>query len=274
MKTKNQLWILFAIALLLNSTTSFAQGDEQERPEYISVTTMHWNMDYEDWDMDTWKAVEKEYLDKITMKNEHLMGASIFLHKLTPDNSELLYVQVYKDWNAIDKASKRNDELEDEAWPDEDARKAYFKKRGAYYAPEHSDEIYATMSGAKLVGEKSDDMILYIRKSHFDFPEDGSFKEYKELRDEHLEKVVHKNEYIKGYYPSSHAYGSDRTEFIEAFYLDSMADLDKMFKRSGDLAKEAWPDAEARKARGKKVGKYFTGIHGDYVYGVIPELSK
>ena len=274
MKTKNQLLILFTITFLLISTISFAQEEEQKRPEYISVTTMHWNMDNEDWDMDSWKAVEKEYLDKVTMKNEHLVGAGIYLHKLTPDNSELLYVQVYKDWDAIDKAAKRNEELENEAWPDENARKAYFKKRGAYYAPDHSDEIYATMSGAKLVGEKSDDMILYIRKSHFSFSGNGSWKEYKELRDEHLEKIVHKNEFVKGYYPSNHAYGSDRTEFVEAFYLDSMADLDKMFARSGELAKEAWPDEEARKARGKKWSTYFTGIHGDYVYSVIPELSK
>jgi hypothetical protein len=274
MKTKNQLLLLITISLLMFNTTSFAQEEEQKRPEYISVTTMHWNMDYEDWDMDTWKAVEKEYMEKVTKKNEHLMGASIFLHKLTPDNSELLYVQVYKDWDAIDKAADRNGELEDEAWPDEDERKAYFKKRGAYYAPDHSDEIYATMSGAKLIEDKSDDMILYIRKSHFAFSGNGSWKEYKELRDEHLQKVVHKNEYIKGYYPSQHAYGSDRTEFVEAFYLNSMADLDKMFDRSGELAKEAWPDAEARKDRGEKWGKYFTGIHGDYVYSVIPELSK
>jgi len=274
MNVKKQLLILLAITLLMINTTSFAQEEEQKRPEYISVTTMHWNMDYKDWDMDTWKAVEKEYLDKVTMKNEHLVGASIFLHKLTPDNSELLYVQVYEDWDAIDKAAERNGELAKEAWPDEDARKAYFKKRGAYYSPDHSDEIYATLPGAKLIGEKSEDMILYIRKSHFAFPEDGSWEEYKELRDEHLEKVVHKNEYVKGYYPSQHAYGSDRTEFIEAFYLDSMADLDKMFDRSGALAKEAWPDKEARQAKGKSMGKYFTGIHGDYVYGVIPELSK
>ncbi len=53
-------------------------------------------MEYEDWDMDTWKAVEKEYLDKVTMKNEHLVGASMLLHKLTPDNSELLYVRYIK----------------------------------------------------------------------------------------------------------------------------------------------------------------------------------
>ena len=56
--------------------------------------------------------------------------------------------------------------------------------------------------------------------------------------------------------------------------MNSIADLDKMFDRSGELAKEAWPDKEARQAKSKNMSKYFTGIHGDYVYGVIPELSK
>jgi hypothetical protein len=53
-----------------------------------------------------------------------------------------------------------------------------------------------------------------------------------------------------------------------------MADLDKMFDRSSELVKEGWPDEEARKALGEKQRKYFTGVHGDFVYGVIPELSK
>lgn len=274
MKTKRTILIMFTTALLLVSTISFAQEEEQKRPEYVTITKMHWNMNYEDWDMDTWKAVEKEYLEKVTMKNEYLFGSSIFLHKLTPDNTEILYVQVYKDWDAIDKAAKRDGELAKEAWPDDDARKAYFKKRNAYYSDHHSDEIYATMSGAKLIENKTDDMILYIRKSNFAFPEGGSNKEFKELRDEYLEKVIHKNEHIKGYYPSAHAYGANRTEFIEAFYLNSLADMDKMSDRNGELAKEAWPDKEARNARWKKASKYYTGVHGDFVYGVIPELSK
>ena len=274
MKTKKTILSLLTFTLLLFCSITFAQEEEQKRPQYVTVTTMHWNMDYEDFDMDTWKALEKEYLDKVTMKNEHLMGASIFLHKLTPGNTELLYVQTYKDWDGIDKADERNDELEKEAWPDEAARKAFFKKRMAHYAPEHSDEIYATMSGAKMVENKTEDMILYIRKSNFAFPEGGSNDEFTEMRDEYIEKVIHKNEYVKGYYPNAHYYGANRTDYVEAFYLDSMADLEKMFDRSSELVKEGWPDEDARKALGEKQRKYFTGVHGDFVYGVIPELSK
>jgi len=274
MKTNKRLLLVIICALLLLNANVFAQ-EEVKRPEYITVTTMHWNMDRENFDMDEWKIVEKEFLDKVTMKNEHIMSSSFYLHNLTADNTELLYVQTYKSWDAIDKASERNSELIKEAWADETARKAANKKRMGYYADTHSDEIYATMSGAKLVvGPVSKDMLLYVRKSHFAFPEDGSMDEFNALRNESIEKVVHKNQYVKGYYPNSHAYGSDRTEYVEAFYVDSLADLDKMFDRGPELAKEAWPDEKARKERGKKYGKYFTGVHSDFVYSYVPELSK
>ncbi len=274
MKTINRLLMVVTVALLLVNSTVFAQ-EEQKAPEYYTVTTMHWNMDYEDFDLDTWKAVEKEFLDKVTMKNEHLMGSSIYLHHTTPDNTELLYVQVYESWDAIDKAADRNDELAKEAWPDDDARKAYFKKRSAYYSNLHSDEIYATMSGAKPMAEQpTEDIILYVRKNHFAFPEDGTMEEFKTLRSEYLENVIHKNELIKGYYPGAHAYGADRTEYIEAYFFDSLTDFDKMFDRNAELIKEAWPDDEVRKERGKKAGKYFTGVHGDYIYTRVAGLSK
>ncbi len=274
MKTTNHYFFAIATLLLFNLSI-FAQDEAPARPEYVVVTTMHWNMDYEDFDMKEWIATEKEYMDKVTKNNELVMGASFYTHRYTPDNTEIIYVQTHANWEDIDKAGDRNGELAKEAWPDEDARNAFFDKRNMYYADTHSDEIYATMSGAKLMGEApKEDMILYVRKSHFAFPEDGTFEEFKELRDEHLENVFHKNELIKAYYPNSHAWGADRTEYVEGFMVDSMADLDEMFNRNGELAKEAWPDEAARKERGEKAGKYFTGVHGDYIYTLVSELVK
>ena len=79
---------------------------------------------------------------------------------------------------------------------------------------------------------------------------------------------------IKGWYPGVHAYGSDRTESINAFFFDTLTDLDNHYARNAELAKEAWPDDEARSERGKRVGKYFTGIHGDYIYTIVADLAK
>lgn len=232
-------------------------------------------MDYENFDMDEWEAVEKEYLEKVTMKNEFIMSASIYLHKYTADNTELIAVATYASWDAIDKAVDRNAELEKAAWPDENVRKAFLQKQNTYYAGEHSDEIYAPLEGAKLLPTNTNkDYILYVRKSHFAYPKDGSGEEFKTLRMAAVKNVIHKNELIKGYYPNVHAWGSDKTEFIEAFYFESLDDLDKSAARGGELAKAAWPDENARKERGKKMSKYFTGVHGDYIYTLVSSLSK
>ena len=274
MKTTNQIIIALAFVLFFIPST-FSQDENAKRPEYITVTTMHWNMDNENFNMKDWIATEKEYMDKVTKKNEHLMNASFYMHRYTPDNRELVYVQTYANWEAIDKAGERNSELEKEAWPDKEARNAYFDKRNAYYDDFHSDEIYATMSGAKVMTEApGDDMILYVRKSHFAFPEDGSQKEFDELRNEFLKNGTHKNELIKGYYPNAHAWGTDRTEYVEGFMVNSMADLDKMFDRQGELFQAHWTDEDARKEYGEKSAKYWTGVHGDYIYTLIDELVK
>ncbi len=274
MKTTNQFFVTLATVLVLFCTTTISAQEEQ-LPQYITVTTMHWNMDYENFDMDTWKSVEKEYLDKVIRKNEHIMGSSFYLHQMTPDNTEIVYVNVYGSWDAIDKAAKRSSELEKEAWPDETARKAFLKKQHAYYSHEHSDEIYSTLPLVKPISQdNTNDMICYVRKTHFAYPEDVENSGIKEFMTENFNELIKDNPLIKGYYPNRHAWGSDGTEIMEAYFLDSMADLEAMFDGLSDLMKEAWPDEAVRKARGKKMNTYFTGVHGDAVYKYLAELSK
>ncbi|MEC3906706.1 hypothetical protein VOI54_06725 [Tamlana sp. 2201CG12-4] len=275
MKTTSQLISAIAMMLLLCFTTTvLAQEEEQKGSQYITVTTLHWNMDYEDFDMDTWKAVEKEYLDKVTAKNDHVMGSSFYLHQMTPDNRELVYVRVYGSWDAIEKAGSRDSELEKEGWPDEEERKAFMKKRNAYYSNFHSDEIYVTLPLVKPLEDVSKDLICYVRTSHMDFPEDGKTDEIKMLMNENFEKLIKNNPLIKAYYSHRHAWGKDATEMIEAFFLDSMTDLDKLFEGLPALIEESWPDEEERKARWKTLNSYFTGVHGDAVFKFVAGLSK
>lgn len=276
MKTTNQFFSAIVITLLLiSTTTSLAQDDTTKMPEFVTVTTNHWNMDKEDFKMSEWKAAAKEYMEKVTKKNQYIVSASTYMHNMTADNTEVLYVQTFASWEDIGKFGKRNVELEKEAWPDEKQRAAFLKNLDSYFANEHSDEIYAPIPGAKFMAEKpTKDMVTYLRKSHFAFPEDGSMEEFNKLRMEGNEAIINKNEYIKAYYPNVHAWGSDKTEYLEAFYLDSLSDLDKMFDKNAELMDAAFPDNEANKAKGKAWGKYFTGVHGDYVYTYMHELSK
>jgi hypothetical protein len=276
MKTTNRFIAAVIILLLAMPISSFSQdGAEPARPMYVTVTTMHWNMDNEDFDMDEWIATEKEFMDKVTAKNEYVMSAGFYTHLYTADNREILFVRTFKSWEDIDKATERSNELVKAAWPDDKAADAFFKKQANYYSDFHSDEIYATMSGAKVITEApKKDMVLYIRKSQFAFPDDGSQEEFNKLREEFTTNVFQKNEFIKGYYPSTHAWGTDRRDFIEAFVVDSMVELDKVAGRSNELVKAHWKDDAKRAEMNKKFGKYFTGVHGDYIYSSVHQLAK
>lgn len=254
-------------------TTAFVRAQDETR--IVVVTTAHWNPHLEDFSMDEWKAVEKEYFDKVTNKNELIVSSNVLMHYFTADNSEIKFVNVYSSWENIEKAAERNNELAKEAWSDESARDAFFKKQGKYYSNMHSDEIYNSVNGAKFMKEKpTKPMIYYVRVSHFAFPEDGKTEDIVAMRDEYNTNVIAKNDIIKGYYPHRHYWGSDSRDFVEAFAVESLADIEKALDKNGELVKAHWPDENKRKEFFTKMGKYFTGWHGDYIYSSVPELSK
>ncbi|UKM65964.1 hypothetical protein GSB9_02536 [Flavobacteriaceae bacterium GSB9] len=258
-KIKQLFTVLITMLLCLSSPVSFAQ-DDSKRPMYISVTTTYWSEDYKGTP-EEWRAVEKEYMEKVIKKNEFITWSGYFRHLFTENSNEVIYAQTYPSWDAIDKASARNAELEKEAWPDKEAREAFLKKRNSVYSTFHSDEIFATMPGAKpLEGGVTEDMILYVRQNKMAFPEDGNMEEWEALQKKVFENVISKNEYVKAYYPERHAWGSDRRDFNEVVYVDSMCDLEKMFNRYQELIKEALTEDER-----KAYNKYF-GHHGDYLY--------
>ncbi len=273
MKTNNRIFMALTSALLLFSTTAFSQDAEAKTAKYYTVTTMHFNMDN---NSDAkWEDVEKEYLNKVTMKNEYVMGAGFYTHLYTSNSTDVKYVQVYASWEDIDKAGARNGELEKAAWPDETARTAFLKKQGDFYRAKHSDEIYSVLPGSKPLAESlTGDMILYVRTSHYAYPEDAPDGEFVKLRKEYIENVINKNEIIKGYYPHRHFWGQNSTDFVEAFFVDSMDALNKMGDRNGELIGAHWTDADARKGYFQKLNKYFTGVHGDEVYTAIAGLRK
>jgi len=268
MKPTNRFLAALTVVLLLFSSTVFSQEDAPPEAKYYVVTTMHWNMDNDDFDMDEWKAVEREFFAKVTSKNEHIIQASYYAHHTSPDNSELLYVQSFPSWDAIDKAGDRDGELIMEAWKDEEARNAFFDKQSAYYSTQHSDEIYRPTIGAKYFAEPpTEGMLLYLRRSHAARPDDGSGKEFVELRDAKIARIKN-NEHIKGYFPSAHYYGADSSERLEAFFVNDMEGLGKMYERNAELAKEATPDDAAREEKAKRAGKYVS-THGDTIYTFI-----
>lgn len=250
-------------------------GQEMYQPVYISVQKMHWNMDKKDFKMEDWVAMEKEFLDKVIQKNDLIIASNVLLHSMTPDNTELLYVTVYNSWDAIEKAADKNGELIRAAWPDVEKRRAFFTNRRSYYDESHSDEIFMSYPGAKsLKKEDGKRYYFYVRKNYMAFPEGGSADEFDSLSKEYIENVFHKNNLIKAYYPHVHLYGTNSRDFIEVFVVESMADLEKMFESNDKLYKEHWPDEAKRKDMEAKMEKYFLPNHSDYLYRLVPELSK
>jgi hypothetical protein len=271
MKTTNYCFKGIAMMLFLFSLSIFSQ---EQQPLYVGVTTMHWNMDLEDFSMDEWKNGATEYHEKVTMKNEYILSTSTLLHRFTMDNSEVLFVTVYSSWDNIDNATERTGELVKEAWSDEAERKAFFKNQGKFFANNHSDEIYQTIPGARSLEETDLPMLYYVRTSYFAFPEDGTNEEFTSLFNEFNDAVTHQNEYYKAYFPQVHFYGADRTEFVEVFLTESLAELEKGIVRQGELFRAHWADEEARDAYNKKRDKYYTGVHSDRIYSSVPELHK
>jgi len=258
---------IIVFSLLINSVV-YAQDVKKEefKPVYITVTTVHWNPmihDYSDW-----KATEMEYFKNVTSQNDLIKHAVFLVHYFTADNSEAKVVSVYDTWEDIEKSSEVSSELVKKAWPDEEKRKAFFKKRNNYYSTMHSDEIYMSMPGTKqLKTESKKPLIYYVKRNQL------SYKEGKG-RAEYIQNVIDKDPLIKAYYPHRHFWGSDSRDVIEVFVLDNFDDIEKSFDKNEELVKAHWPDEDKRKAFFKEMNKAVTGWHADYIYRNVPELSK
>ncbi|MEW5676870.1 hypothetical protein ABGT15_11200 [Flavobacterium enshiense] len=272
MKTATTCFYALLLFLFLFPLSSFAQ---EKKMYYLTVTTAHRNFAVENPKFDEWLALEKEYFEKVVKKNEFIIGHNVLNHYFTADNSEIIFVNVYENWDAIDKAWTKNQDLVKQAWPDENARKAFFEKRNKYYVPNHSDEIYVTYGDRKgLAKAPEKPMVYYVRKSIFATPKDGTGKEFDECNKELFDNLAMKNDVLKAYYAYNHAWGSNNMEFVEVFVVDALGDLEKAWDKDDELFKAKWKDEKAREAFSKKYDKYFTGQHADYVYRSVPELLK
>jgi hypothetical protein len=259
------------ILVLLLPTSIFSQNQEQV---FVKVKTMHWNMNLADFSMQDWKALELDYFNKITIKNEHILSATVLQHHFTGDSSEILFITVFSSWNDIDLATQRTEELMEATWPNEDDRKAFLKKQAKFYAKAHSDEIYKSIPGTNRIEHTDLPLLYYVRTSYYTFPEDGSKEEFQSLLNEYNEVVTNNNEFYKGYYPQMHYYGSDRTEFLEVFCAETLAGLEKGIAKQGELFRGHWADEKAQDVYNDKYGRYLTGIHSDRIFSSVPDLYK
>lgn len=268
MRTMKKLLLGMLMLAFMFTTNAFAQeeGEKEEfKSMYLTATTGHWSSD-SDVDFSDWLETEKEYFEKVTMKNDLIIGSGFYTHLYTADNTEIITVNVYRTWEDIEKSNEVTNKLIEEGWPDQEARNAFFKKQSSYYSPNHSDEIYQTLPFTKQVQtESTEPLVFYVRKNVSGSGGSG-FPEY-------FENVTMKNSYIKGYYTHRHLWGANSRDAIEVFVYDNMGDIDKSAEERDRLIEAHWPDAEKRKEFFKGFNKIFDG-HGDFIYSNVPELNK
>ncbi|MCV9389401.1 hypothetical protein [Reichenbachiella ulvae] len=243
--------------------------------QLITISTAHWSADTTG-SIEGWYEVETEIHEKTVVPNEKITGAWTLYHYYTDDNSEILFVNMYEDWNAIDEAGKIGGELAEKAWKKEEDRQALGKKRSKYYSTMHSDEIYSALPNAKPLAQKPDSgLIVYMQKFRIArTPEGGSTDEIMKLSEEFDKNVIHKNDMILGYYPMRHFYGADSRDLIKVYILKSLADVEKMADKNRELVMAYWPDEEKRKAFFKKYNAYTESWHGDAIYSMEAKLYK
>ncbi|HSQ46100.1 MAG TPA: hypothetical protein VLM44_04175 [Lutibacter sp.] len=259
----------FGILLFLLIFTSKAIGQQTQtaefKPVFLTLTTLHRSSD-PDVDFTDWLKTEQEYYDKVTVKNSLIIGSGFYMHFFTPDDSEILSVTIYNSWEDIEKATDVTNKLVMEAWPDEAKRTAFFDKQSSYYAPKHSDEIYASMNFTKPVNTDSKEPLIYYMKKNIAGMGGAGYREY-------FDNITMKNPFVKGFYTMRHRYGANSQDLIEVSVFDNLADIEKSFAENAKLEDAHWTD----KAKGdeffKKYAKLFAG-HGDSIYRNIPSLQK
>ena len=102
-------YFLTTLMLILTLTLSInTQAQTDPKPVYITVTTMHRNLTSDGKD---WRKTEQEYFDKVTSKNDLIIGSEILTHYYTANSTEILHISVYKTWEDIEKSGDVSDEL-------------------------------------------------------------------------------------------------------------------------------------------------------------------
>ena len=116
-------------------------GEVVDGPYVILVVTKHLAFP-DDADSEEFAALDKEFHGNVTHKNPHLLGFYPTKHIWGSDGREVTHVYAVKDMAALTAMQDAIGELVEAHWPDEEARKEFFKKYNRYYTPFHSDKIF------------------------------------------------------------------------------------------------------------------------------------
>jgi len=272
MKNVFPLFLIFFVSITISNQVYSQAPVVDFEPVYVLVTTLH---GVENVNMNEWKAVEKEFFDKVTSKNDLIISQEVLINYFSPSLSDVKLITVYKSWVDIQNVTEYREELIKKAWPNEESRKAFFEKQNSFYTNFHSNNIYRSTKYSIPLNDdekkSTDEPFIYFEQTNILADYDG--KDSYEVYKEYLTNVIQKNKYIRAYYPYRYYLGSDSREFIEMVVVNSLVDLDKMFKKNDALLKKYIPDEEKRREFLNIYGRAIASNQDD-IYVNVPSLSK
>ncbi|MEY8848512.1 hypothetical protein AB9K26_06840 [Psychroserpens sp. XS_ASV72] len=132
------LKITLALVLFLLLAPAITQAQDNT---VFTITT--WKIHIpEDGTREELNTLMAEFQKKITQPNEKIISERAMRHLSGDDSRDLVFITEYANWNDIEAASIRQEELIDSAWESDEARDAFFKKFNKYFIM-HTDEIYS-----------------------------------------------------------------------------------------------------------------------------------
>lgn len=144
MKHITRILTIALFTFLLFSGTGFAQD---ANGSYFTMTKFKISIP-EGGSQAELQEMLNEWQEKIVAGNEHIISERIMRHQSGADSRDLVILTEYKDWNSIDMAGKKQNEIVDAAWATEDERKEFFSKFNKYFG-NHADEIYVEVKGTR-----------------------------------------------------------------------------------------------------------------------------
>jgi len=269
--TRTFLLILFAFILVIPIISS-QEKETEFKKVYITITTLH---GMEGVSLEDWKATEKEYFDKVTSKIDLLLSHEFLISNIKNDFSDIKVINVFGSWEDIAKINEVRNALIEEAWPNKEERDLFFEKQNSFYTNLHSDEIYTSTSFGFPISDKTKKaqktpFVFFIQKSTL---VDDKSNDTHLVYEKYARNVFHKNDFIKGYYPQKHLWGSDSRDFVEIFVLSDTEDIMKSIDRNRDLLKKLVPEEEKRQ---EFLDAYESAILNrvNATYFNVPSLSK
>ena len=92
---KNSKLLIFEITLLMLFWNFNMEAQKEAKPVFIVITTMHKAQPVNAAEL---QKIEQKFYNKITSKNELIIGSEILNHFYAPNSAEILFINVYNTW--------------------------------------------------------------------------------------------------------------------------------------------------------------------------------